>query len=433
MKEEPPAFYAGECQILLLEKGGQMQIDEGRQQQIRNYTRARKRVSFVFLIPLGIVAGLFIGSTGSIDPFENTTLWLYMHVPLFQWQPVQGWYPLQVLAYYLIFMVGFLLLSFPFFLYTEHLKRRYHIPRQPLRLALAILGWARLLFVARWALLMEALYLFFAFQPATWWLWTALAFSIMLAIRECIGRPGWFRPFTVRPLPENEQTNRIHAWLAQHSDRTYHLFEVDLPGGIMQANAWAFGWGSNRRIYFSSTLLKTFPPEEIDVIVAHELGHHLQHDTWKRLFYRSIISFASFFALQVVALQWEQFHIYEFGTNMAVTTGTVFQDPAVAKLFFNDAMINPFTLLVLLIYLSAFLLLGNIFYNRYRRRREYQADEFALQTTRNAAAFKSAFIRLDHTNWISINPGGTNNSTHPFTASRLKHADDFEKAQMQEQ
>jgi STE24 endopeptidase len=406
-----------------------MQINEDRQRQIKNYTRASRYFTSVFTFPSAIVGGVFIGLAGSNHAFENTTLWLYLHLPLLQWQPVEGWYPLQVLAYYLFFMIVFTFFSFLSLLYMQHLKRRYRIPRQSLRLLFAIFVRTRLFTIGWWALLVEALYFFFALQPATWWFWTALVHICMLVILACVGPFRGFSLFTVRPLPESEQANRIRAWLAQHSGHTYHLFEVDLPGGTMQANAWAVGWGGNRRIFFSSTLLKAFPAEEIEVIVAHELGHHLHHDTWQGLFYRSILWFASYFLFNVVALQWQDFRLYDFGTNTTVITDAMLQDPAVANLF-NNGVVNSVTLLVLLIYLGAFSSCGTVFYNIYSRGREYRADEFALQTTRNAAVFKSAFIRLANINWTSIQPAGLNNTTHPFTASRLKHADDFAKAQM---
>jgi len=67
-------------------------------------------------------------------------------------------------------------------------------------------------------------------------------------------------------------------------------------------------------------------------------------------------------------------------------------------------------------------------FNFYSRRREYNADEFALRTTGLVAAFKDSQIRLVNTTY-SLATAKRSNSTHPSLANRLKHADEFAKKQ----
>ena len=71
-----------------------------------------------------------------------------------------------------------------------------------------------------------------------------------------------------------------------------------------KANAAVTGWGRTRRIIISDTLIESNTPEEIEVVMAHELGHHVRLDVWKMLAVSTVLIFISFFVIDLALVAW---------------------------------------------------------------------------------------------------------------------------------
>src|SRR6185295_4724435 len=78
------------------------------------------------------------------------------------------------------------------------------------------------------------------------------------------------------------------------------IFEWSLGDKTRKANAAVVGWGNTRRVIVSDTLLSNFDPEEIEVIMAHELCHHVKAHIWWGIALQTVLTFASFFAVDQV-------------------------------------------------------------------------------------------------------------------------------------
>jgi STE24 endopeptidase len=100
------------------------------------------------------------------------------------------------------------------------------------------------------------------------------------------------------------------------------------------ANAALMGLGNTRRIVIGDTMLDRYTTDEIEVVLAHELGHHVHHDIWKLIISQSILTLGGLYLVNLV-LHWavDTQHIY---TSLA--------DPATIPLLL--ALMGPFGLIV---------------------------------------------------------------------------------------
>src|SRR5256714_13287306 len=376
----------------------QAEIDPDRQQKAREYARIRRQLSLVGIV-IAAVALLFIFWSGLDIALRD---WLQ---PL-SWQPLRGWYPLQVLIYFLVLMLGYEVLTAPLAYYGGYvLPNHYGLSTMTLPAWLADLFKGLMLSLILEALAVEVIYVLLATQPQTWWLWTAvilLFFTVVMANLAPVLILPLFYKFTL--LPEGELTRRLLALAERSHTRVRGVFTMHLSSKTTAANAALMGLGNTRRIVLGDTMLDRYTPDEIEVVLAHELGHHVHHDLWKLIISQSILTLGGLYLVNL-ALHW------------AVDTQPYYLGLA-------DPAIMPFLLLVTAIFGLVVMPISN----GLSRAVEYQADEYALQTTKMIGAFKSAMTRLANQNLADIEPSPLIEflfHNHPAISKRLKHADAF--------
>ena len=376
----------------------QTEIDPDRQQKAREYARIRRQLSLVG-IGIAAIAILFIFWTGLDIALRD---WLQ---PL-SWQPLRGWYPLQVLFYFLVLMLGYEVLTAPLAYYGGYvLPHRYGLSTMTLPAWLADLFKGLVLSLILEALAVEVIYVLLATQPQTWWLWTALIllfFTVIMANLAPVLILPIFYKFT--PLPEGELTRRLLALADRAHTRVRGVFSMQMSRKTTAANAALMGLGNTRRIVLGDTMLDRYTPDEIEVVLAHELGHHVHHDLWKLIISQSILTLGGLYLVNL-ALHW-----------------------AVDTQHFYLRLADPATMPFLLLVTAVFGLVVMPISNGLSRAIEYQADEYALQTTKMVEAFKSAMTRLANQNLADIEPSPLIEflfHDHPAISKRLKHADAF--------
>src|SRR3989454_1578527 len=376
----------------------QAEIDPERQQKAREYARTRRRLSFVSM-GIAAIAILFVFWSGLDIALRD---WLQ---PL-SWQPIAGWYPWQVLLYFLVLVLGYEILTAPLAYYGGYvLPHRYGLSTMTLAAWLADLFKGLLLSLILEVLAVELVYALLATQPQTWWLWTALIFLFFTVVMANLA-PVLILPifYKFTPLPEGELTKRLLALAGHAHTRVRGVFTMHLSDKTTMANAALMGLGNTRRIVLGDTMLDRYTPDEIEVVLAHELGHHVHHDLWKLILTQSVLTLGSLYLLNL-ALHW------------AVETQHYF-------LSLTDVAAMPYLFLLTAIFGLIVLPLSNGLSHAI----EYQADEYALQTTKMVAAFKSAMIRLANQNLADIEPSPLIEflfHDHPAIGKRLKHADEF--------
>ena len=378
----------------------QVELDLDRQQKAKEYARIRRRLSFVNL-GIGVV-GVFILL------FTNLASWLGDRLQGLSWQPIAGWFPLQILVYFLILILAYEIITAPIAFYSGFvLPHRYGLSTMSLKSWLGDLFKGLALGLVLEVLVIEFVYALLAFQPQTWWLWVALAllfFSVVMANLAPVLILPIFYKFT--PLPEGELTKRLLALAARAHTRVRGVFTMQMSNKTTAANAALMGLGNTMRIVVGDTMLDRYSPDEIEVVLAHELGHHVHHDIWKLIISQSILMLGGLYLVNVV-LHW------------VVETQHMFVGLADAA-----------TLPLLLALMGAFGLIVMPVGNGLSRAIEYQADEYALQATRMVGPFKSAMTRLANQNLADVEPSPVVEflfHDHPSINKRLKHADEFEK------
>src|SRR6516225_10316888 len=211
-----------------------------------------------------------------------------------------GW--LSVLIYMIIigaiFKVFDLLLSF----YSGYiLEHRFGLSRQSMG------SWAKdqLKGIAVGAPLgiagVEVIYAFLRSSPENWWIYATLVFATFVVVMTNLA-PVLLLPlfFKFRPVENEDLQNRVARLARRTNARVCGIFEWSLGEKTRKANAAVVGWGNTRRIIVSDTLLENFSGEEIEVIMAHELCHHVKGHIWLGMALQSLLTLVSFYTINEV-------------------------------------------------------------------------------------------------------------------------------------
>src|SRR4029079_5369935 len=143
---------------------------------------------------------------------------------------------------------------------------------------------------------LEIVYYLMRVDPNRWWLYTAVIFSAFAILMTNLA-PVLLMPlfFKFRPIENRELMRRVERLAQRTGTRLCGIFEWSLGEKTRKANAAVVGWGNTRRIIVSDTLLEKFSGEEIEVIMAHELCHHVKNHIWQGIALQSVLTFAGFF------------------------------------------------------------------------------------------------------------------------------------------
>jgi STE24 endopeptidase len=345
-------------------------LDDEKQKQAKQYARIRRRLWLVGTLfgaayPL---AWLVLGWANALAAWLKTftgSEWLL--VPLFA-AVFGGIYGLLSLP--LGYYSGFVL-PHRFDLSTETLKD-WIVDQAKSLLINGVLG----------LLILSLIYLALRATGALWWLWTAggmLVFTVLMVNLAPILIMPLFNKFV--PLGEE------HADLAQRlldlarraGTRVRGVFQYDMSRRTKAANAALTGIGNSRRIVVGDTLLSEFTADEVETVLAHELGHHVNRDIPILILTSTIITMGGLYLASLV-MGWAA---GQFG----------FAGPA-------DVAGMPALWLVM----GGFELLTQPLGNYLSRWRERLADEYALKMTGKKEAFASAFVRLANQNLGEVEP-----------------------------
>jgi STE24 endopeptidase len=207
-------------------------------------------------------------------------------------------------------------------------------------------------------------------------------------------------------LPDGELKQRLVALAERAHTRIQGVFTMHMSSKTTAANAALMGLGNTRRIVLGDTMVDRYTPDEIEVVLAHELGHHVHRDIWKLIVSQSLFMLVGLFLFNL-CLTWvvENFNRYR-------------------------GIADPATLPFLLVLVGVFGFIIAPLTNSYSRAIEYQADEYALEATHMIEPFKSAMTRLANQNLAEIEPSPIIEFLfydHPSIGKRLTHAEQFAK------
>lgn len=231
-------------------------------------------------------------------------------------------------------------------------------------------------------ILLELLYLALRVTGGLWWLWAAgglLVFNVLLTNLAPILIMPLFNKYVPLGDEHRELADRLLALAARADTKVRGVFKFDMSKRTKAANAALTGIGNTRRIVLGDTLMNEFSTDEIETVLAHELGHHVNRDIPLFILFGTLSTTLSLF-LASLALNWV---IGNFGF---VSAANVAAFPALNLIF------------------GAYGLLTMPLSNAVSRWRENKADDYALQVTGKNEAFASAFTRLANQNLGEVDP-----------------------------
>jgi STE24 endopeptidase len=321
-----------------------------------------------------------------------------------------GSFLLTILVYTALLVLLAEALQLPLSLYQElRLERRYGLSTQPM--AKWWLDWLKgaavtLVFAAIASTIVFSL---LVWRPDAWWWLAAIAFSLVLVVLAQLA-PILLMPlfYEIKPLERAALVARLVALAERAGARVLGVFEWRLSDRTNRANAALAGIGRTRRILLSDTLLAEHSDDEIEVILAHELAHHVYRDIWSGIALEALLILAGFYLADRTLAAFAGW----FGL-----TGK----PDVAA-----------TPLLLLTAGGVSLVLLPLF-NAFSRAHERRADRYALEMTRNVDAFVTAMKRLAAQNLAEERPSRLVEvlfHTHPPTAARVAAARAWADASM---
>ncbi len=244
---------------------------------------------------------------------------------------------------------------------------------------------------------------------AYWWLyvWLAwMAFNLLVLFIYPTFIAPLFNKFT--PLQDEVMKARIEALLAKCGFTASGLFVMDGSKRSAHGNAYFTGFGKTKRIVFFDTLLERLGGNEMEAVLAHELGHFKHRHVLKRIVMTFAMSLGFLWLLgQLMQTAWFYeglgVHIHSTGSGQAPST-------ALALLLFF--MILPLFGFLLQPLLSAF-----------SRKHEFEADAYAAQQTA-ATDLVSALVKLYQDNAATLTPDPLYSAfydSHPPAALRIAH------------
>src|SRR5580765_4719325 len=285
-----------------------------------------------------------------------------------------------------------------------YLERQYQLSKETLRGWLAdqakSLGIGLLLATAPPGFLSGLIRL----SPQWWWLSAGLTFTLLIVGLTNLA-PVLLLPifYSVKPLDRDALRARLLALADRAGARVLGAYEWGLGEKTRKANAALAGLGGTRRILVSDTMLAEFSDDEIEVVLAHEIAHHVHGDIWKGIAFESVMIVAGFYLASLVL------------RTMAVPAGLRGVD---------DIAGLPLLLLaagaVSLVMVPAAHAMSRAF--------ERKADRFALRLTQNPGAFISAMRRLGAQNLAEDNPSKLAQwlfYSHPPVRDRIADARSF--------
>lgn len=242
-----------------------------------------------------------------------------------------------------------------------------------------------------------------------WWLLAALAFSLVSFFMTMLLPDLFLRLFyRLEPVKDLDLKQRLIEISERAGSKILGVYSLNFSKRGTTANAMLAGQGATKKILLSDTLLKDYPPEEIEVILAHEIGHHRLHHTMKMLAASFLLSLSGFYLV-----------------------GLVFSSDKVLKFLSIQGLADPAGLPLVLAVYSAFLLFTSPLLLAYSRYMEKQADAVSLQVTHKAQAFINSENRLTNQNLLKSRPGWLEEILfldHPPHYKRVEMAEQYQKS-----
>jgi STE24 endopeptidase len=219
-----------------------------------------------------------------------------------------------------------------------------------------------------------------------WGIWTGFQLLLMWIFPTYIA--PLFNKF--EPLADESLKARVTSLMQRCGFAAKGLFVMDGSRRSAHANAYFTGFGASKRVVFYDTLLKQLSPEEVEAVLAHELGHFKHKHITKRMIGMFALSLGGF-----AVLGWLSQQVWFYtGLGVLPSTALAFGQPS-----YDDAL----ALLLFMLALPVFTFWIAPLMAHFSRRDEFEADAYAMQQA-SGAALASALLKLYEDNASTLTP-----------------------------
>jgi len=316
-------------------------------------------------------------------------------------------YELAVAFYVISLLLIAKVLGFGLDFYGFRLEHRFHLSNLKLRSWLWDQAKEFLVGAVLAGIVAELLYFIIREYPQHWWL---LAWGVFLGLFVLLAQVAPVVLFPIfykfEPLDNDDLKARLVRLGERAGTRVRGVYKWNLSEKSKKANAALTGLGSTRRIILADTLLDNYSADEIEAVLAHELGHHVHKHILKSIAVQAATTFVGFWAANfVLRYAIDRLHMFEMLSDFA-----------------------NLPLLVLVSTVLSFLLMPAL--NAYSRYNERQADRYAFRSIASIGPFISAMNKLAEQNLAERTPSRLVEClfhSHPSISRRLGAAEAWAK------
>jgi len=290
-------------------------------------------------------------------------------------------YTFSVFVYVFILMLAAKVLGLGLDFYGLRLERRFKLSTQKTRAWVWDQVKEFLVGLAFATVISELLYLTIRVSPQHWWMisWALFMglFVLLAQVAPLVLFPIFYK---FEPLENDDLKSRLIRLSERAGTKVRGIYKWHLSEKSNKANAALTGLGATRRIILADTLLDHYSADEIEAVLAHELGHHVHRHILKSILLQALVTLGGFWAANYV-LHWS---IEQWG------------------MFDTLSDFSNLPLLVLVSTLLSLLLMPAL--NGYSRFNERQADRYAFESIRSVQPFISSMNKLAAQNLAERTP-----------------------------
>jgi STE24 endopeptidase len=337
--------------------------------ETRRYNRIRRWIGIADFV-IGLLMLVVLLATGWTGTLRDLALRGASHN-----------YSLAVFFYLGMLMILGKVLGFSLDFYGFRLEHRFHLSNQRLRSWLWDETKGFLLGLVLGSIIVELLYFIIRQSPQHWWLITWAAFLGLFVLLAQLA-PVILFPilYKFEPLQDDDLKSRLLRLSENAGTRVRGVYRWKLSEKTKKANAALTGLGNTRRIILADTLLDNYSPEEIEAVLAHELGHHVHRHILKSIAVQAGTTLVGFWAADaVLKYAMDRWHMFETLSDFA-----------------------NLPLLALVSTVLSFLALPAL--NAFSRFNERQADRYAFSSIPSISPFVSAMNKLAEQNLAERTP-----------------------------
>jgi len=313
-----------------------------------------------------------------------------------------GWHPYWEGIFYLLLLTGLSsLISLPFSLYSQFvIEEEYGFNKMTFRLYFTDMIKNIFLSVFLFIPLFLGLFLFIDKSGSLWWLYGYLfftAFQLLLSLIYPLVIAPIFNKFS--ELEDGPLRERLFALAEKTSFKASGIYVMDGSRRSAHSNAYFTGFGKARRIVLFDTLIKQLSHEELEAVLAHEIGHFKKKHILKRLIFSLAFAFFLFYGLSLI----------------------LYYAPLYRAFGFMEASL-PALLVILSFLIGPISFFLKPISSLFSRRDEYEADRFAAEVLMNHRPLANALVTLSKENLSNLTPHRMYSAfhySHPVLSERI--------------